>query len=363
MSRIQFAATVVASISVATLASAGGVERSTQSLSILFEDGDYVQFGVRNVDPSLTGTFAGTTPSGDMAPSYTSANVGFKKQVSDAWSYAFIFDQSNGADVAYPASPGYPFAGVNATLDVFDITGVVKYRMPSNVSVYGGLRLQTLSADLDGLPIATGPLAPSAYSLGVDTNRELGYVLGVAYEKPEIALRVALTYNSEFEHSLASTETFTPGPTFTGDFTTTLPQSVNLEFQSGVAEDTLVFGSVRWVDWSEFDISPPTLPAPLIDYQSDYTTYTLGVGRRFNDTWSGAVSISHEPASGDIQGNLAPRDGFTSLSLAGTYTFENIELSGGVSFIELGDATTQTIGAEFADNSAVGVGFRVGISF
>ena len=28
----------------------------------------------------------------------------------------------------------------------------------------------------------------------------------------------------------------------------TLPQSVNLDFQTGVAADTLVFGSVRWVD-------------------------------------------------------------------------------------------------------------------
>jgi hypothetical protein len=39
-----------------------------------------------------------------------------------------------------------------------------------------------------------------------------------------------------------------------------------------------------------------------------------------------------------------------------------VELSGGVRFVRVGDATTRA-GFEFADNSVVGVGFKVGYNF
>jgi len=38
----------------------------------------------------------------------------------------------------------------------------------------------------------------------------------------------------------------------TGTTNTTLPQSIKLAVQSGIATDTLVFGSVRWVDHDVF---------------------------------------------------------------------------------------------------------------
>jgi len=34
------------------------------------------------------------------------------------------------------------------------------------------------------------------------------------------------------------------------------PQSVNLDFQSGIMADTIAFGNVRWVQWSKFAIRP-----------------------------------------------------------------------------------------------------------
>ena len=37
------------------------------------------------------------------------------------------------------------------------------------------------------------------------------------------------------------------------------PQSVQLDFQTGVAPKTLVFGYVRWVDWTEFNVTPAAL--------------------------------------------------------------------------------------------------------
>ncbi|MBT8424043.1 MAG: hypothetical protein KJO67_03640, partial [Silicimonas sp.] len=172
------------------------------------------------------------------------------------------------------------------------------------------------------------------------------------------------TYTSEITHTLSSIENGAP----TGSFDSTVPQSVQLDFQTGVAADTLVFGSVRWVDWSEFQITPPGFALasgglPLAAYDSDYITYSLGVGRRFNDTWSGAVTLTHEPQSDDLQRNLGPTDGFTSVSVGATYTRDNMKITGGVRYVFIGDANTTTVGSSFTDNNAIGVGLKVGYSF
>ena len=138
---------------------------------------------------------------------------------------------------------------------------------------------------------------------------------------------------------------------------------MNLEFQSGIAEDTLLFGSVRWVEWTEFNISPASFPAnPLVFYADDRTTYTLGLGRRLNETWSLLGSVSYEENTGSATGNLGPTDGFTSVALGAVYTQDNMKITGGVRYIDIGEATT-TVGANFDDNSAIAAGVRVGWSF
>jgi long-subunit fatty acid transport protein len=328
---------------------------------LLFEDGDYAEVSVSNSAPDVSGVVGGVLESGDMAPNYTSVRLGYKRAINDKLDLALIYDESIGADVNYAAGTGYPLAGLTAELNGFDVTGLLKYEVQPNISVYGGLRVQSLEATLNGLPV---PSVPAIYGLSVDRTTEIGYVLGAAYEKPEIALRVALTYNSAIDHGFDAQDSFNGSPNPPSNFTTTIPQSVNLEFQTGVAADTLVFGSVRWQDWSEFDITPPSLGgASLVDYDSDYTTFTLGVGRRFNENWSGAVTLGYEGASGDIVGNLGPVDGFRSIGVGATYTQDNWKITGGVRYVELGDATTQTVGGDFSDNSAIGVGVRVAYSY
>jgi long-subunit fatty acid transport protein len=354
--------TIPLSVSVLALmagaAGAAGIERTQQSVGLVFEPGRVLQFTLGTVNPSLTGTVAGgARSSGDMAPSYTSLTFGYKMAVGSRMDFALIYDQSLGADVDYTgADVGYPFRGVQAELNGSDLTAILRYRFDGGFSVYGGLRWQGIQAELSGLPV---PTVPAIYALDVERSSALGWLAGVAYERPDIALRVALTYNSEIDHDFDATERFNGTVVPAGGFTTTVPKSVNLEFQTGVAADTLVFGSIRWQEWSAFDITPAALGRPLIDYESDYFTYTLGVGRRFSEAWSGALTLAYEPASGDVQGNLAPRDGFLSVGLAATYRMDQTEITAGVRYIELGDATTQTIGAEFEGSDAVAFGLRV----
>lgn len=350
MKRFMLAATAIFA---ASGAYAGGVERSSQSVAILFEQGRYAELSFGRFDPSVSGVIGGVVSSGDMSGSYNSWSLGYKMDIGDRMAFAMILDQPIGADVAYPAATGYPLQGSTAKLSSSAITALLRYKFESNVSVYGGLRYETVHGEVS-LPIVGG------YLLDTNYDSELGYVVGVAWEKPEIAARVALTYNSAITHTLDSVE-FGAIP---GTFDTEVPQSVNLEFQTGIAKDTLLFGSIRWQEWSAFVINPPIYPLPtnLVDYSSNRVTYNLGIGRRFNENWAGAVTLGYEEPDGEITGNLGPTDGFKSIGLAATYTKDHMKITGGIRYVDIGDATA-SIGGVFTDNSGVGVGIKVGYTF
>lgn len=339
-----------------TAATAGGIDRSGQSIGAIFEDGKYVELSYGYVMPSVSGTVgAGTVSSGSMASDYSNVGLAFKTDLNDKVSLALIIDQPFGANVDYDdASPFYPIAGTSAEVNTTSITAVGRYKFNENLSIHFGPRY--LRADGHYSLIAGGvPQYASNYSSGDGT----GYVAGVAYERKDIAMRVALTYSSAIDLELDG-----DGAGGLGDLTATMPQSVNLEFQSGVAADTLVFGSVRWAEWSKGHITDAVY-GELVSWDDDVVTYTLGVGRKFSDSFSGAASIGYEKALGGTQSNLGPTDGYTSVSVGGTYTMTNgIELTGGVRYIMTGDATTSApISGDFADNSAVAIGLKVAYSF
>lgn len=358
---------VLLSVSVLALgtgsALAGGIERSTQSIAPIFESGQYLEFSAGNFSPSVSGVFGGVLSSGDMAGSQRSYSFAYKKDLNDKLDAALIVDQPVGADVNYPASSApYPFAGSNATVRSTAITGLLRYKLPSNFSIIGGLRAEAVKGNLQIIAPALTP-AFTNYQLDAERDWSLGYVVGVAWEKPEIAARVSLTYNSAIKHTLSTVETGLAPIALNGALDVEIPQSVNLEFQTGIAKDTLVFGSVRWVDWTAFNITPQYLNSAVVSNSDDTFSTTLGIGHRFNDHWSGAVMIGYEKTQGTPVGNLGPTDGYKSIGIAATYTVDNIKITGGVRYVDIGDATTSTIGSKFTDNDGVGVGIRVAYSF
>jgi len=368
---------------------AGGVERSAQSMAILFEEGNYVEFGLSHSRPSVSGEITvapGMTPqSGNMARSFTTYNLGIKGDLTDELSYAFIIDEPIGASVAYPTGTGYPIAGSNARIDSTALTGVLRYRFDGGFSAHAGIRAVRTQGQVElVLPVPNAPPGTNImYEMSTASDTAFGYLVGVAWERPEIAARVALTYNSRITHGFSSTES-TVFPTQMGPvtvpledgFRTTIPESLQLEFQTGVAEGTLVFGSLRYVRWTQFDISPTfyTRPAtqstppdgldrdPLVSYDRNSLTWNLGVGRQLNENWSGAVSVGYERKGGGELGNLGPTDGFLSLGLGVTYRDGPIMVAGGVQYRKLGGGRT-TLGADFDGNSAIGLGLRVGYRF
>ena len=369
----------IATATLATTASAGGIDRTPFTTSLLFEDGNRVEFSIGRVVPDVSGTqveiLGGALPgsvgadSGDVANDYTTYALGFKTQVNDRVALAFIIDQPIGASVAYN-DPAYAYGGpVQSTADVDSTaaTALAQYQITDAISVHGGVRaLQSKGS----VALFNG------YAMDTSRETDFGYLIGAAYEIPEYALRVALTYQSAITHDFASTEFIPPslgGPaTLGGNFEVEVPQSVLLEAQSGVAPDTLVFGSVRWTDWTAFQITPPNLGSTLVAYESDVWTFTAGVGRRFTDNWSGAVTASYEPSTQEFTSNLGPTDGQTSLGVAATYEMDSgLEVTGAARYVWVGDADTSVPGTggtgpalgEFRDNNAFGVGVRVAYSF
>jgi long-chain fatty acid transport protein len=340
----------------ASSAFAGGFERSGNPILFMFEKGNYVELTFGYVRPSVSGTVGGgAVSSGNAIESYTQLGFAIKTDLTEKISLGLQIDPSFGADVFYPGGTGYPIAGSNAELNGDSITLVGRYKFSENFSVHAGIKSVGLGGNLQ--VVGLGPIPPTSY----DTDRDIGYLAGVAYERPDIALRVALTYFSNTKHNLATTVQTPGGPAAGPTQLVELPQSLTLDFQSGVAANTLVFGSIRWADWTETALN---FPVPgLVSYDNDTYTLNLGVGRKFNDQWSGAVSVGYERTEGGLSPNLGPTDGYYSIGLGATYTVDNVKITGGIRYVDIGNATTSTIGAAFRDNDAVAVGLKVAYTF
>jgi long-chain fatty acid transport protein len=336
----------------ATSAFAGGFERSGNPVGFMFETGNYAELSFGYVEPSVSGNLvpAPTVSSGNVLESYSQVGFAIKTDVNEKISIGLQVDPTFGADIFYPTGTGYPIGGANAELNGDTVAVIGRYKFNDSFSAHVGLRSVGIGGNVGG-----GPLPNTNY----DTDRSLGYLVGAAFEKKEIALRVALTYQSSTDHTLTTrvNGALVPAAVFPQ---VELPQSLTLDFQSGVAANTLVFGSIRWVDWTETALNFPTA---LVNYDNDSITYNIGVGRKFNEQWSGAVSIGYEKSNGGIQSNLSPTDGYVSVGLGATYTTGNVKITGGVRYVDIGDATSLSGNGNFSGNSAVAVGLKVGYTF
>ena len=369
MKRYFGGATAAVSL-ISTLPAFGaGLERDNPSTRVFFEEGRYVELSFTSVNPDLEGT-GGFAPgpialngsTGDLFERYASIGAAYKADINDRLSYAFILDQPLGASTSYPGGGALPaasalYAGTDFDLSTYELTGALIYEALPGVSVYAGLRAQQFQAD------AAVPWN-GAYSIETDRSDGFGYMIGAAYERPEIALRVALTYHSAIEHDIAAVENsaLTGGADTNSTFMIEVPEALTLEFQTGVAENTLVFGSVRHADWSNFDITPNFFPSgALLQYTGDWTTYTLGVGQRLNENLSVFARGGFESSNDTVLTSLGPVDGRWSIGVGGTYTTGNVEITGGITYEELGE-TQNLLGTTFQDGSAIGIGFRIGMN-
>ena len=231
----------------------------------------------------------------------------------------------------------------------------------------GGLFYERLeynqSRDFRVLP--GNPLGAVAESrISVDSE-DIGFRIGAAYEIPDIALRASLMYRSETNHDVEGTFSDTPfqgifggralalgdaanqlataaanaqaggnaqlaaelaaqanalgsqameqgalaigagGQQNAGAFgSATLPQQIELSVRSGINPSTLLFGSVKWTEWSsiqQIDLNDTISNAPFTNFQGffeDGFTVTVGVGRKINEELSGSLAFTWDEGVG-----------------------------------------------------------------
>lgn len=364
----NYLATSAALALISGAASAGGIDRSGQGVNILFEEGTYVQMSYSHVSPDVNGSPPAGFPvaSTNVAQSYSYGSLGYKQKLTDRLDAAIIIDQPFGAHILYADGP-FSSAGplpynAMAEIDSHAITGLLQYNFDGGFSVHGGFRALTVSGVIDS----------GDGNLDANSDYNFGGILGVAYEKPDIALRVALTYSTAVDVDFSSTQALLLNalvPT-NPDFTVEFPESVNLDFQTGIAKDTLLFGSVRWVGWGGFNLTTPDATqgnTEWVNFDDDTVSYEIGIGRRINDKLSLAMTLGfEEPGSRPSTTALAPTTGSKSIGVGGTYqATEKLSISGGVRYVVPGDQYVNSAAGDilFEDSSAIAVGLRLGYSF
>lgn len=358
-------ATSISSVFLVQAAFAGGFDRNGQPIGLIFEEGNYAEISVSRTTADLSGTDVLGTDTGNVAEDFSSFSGGLKFDISDKLSFAIIYDEPWGADIQYPTTSTI-LGTTGATTDSSAITSLLRYKFSDNYSVHGGIRYQSISGTTQLGGLAYGVV--DGYTLNANKDSALGYVIGAAYEIPEKGVRVAITYNSEIEHELELVESLAGFGTFNTSSTTKTPQSVNLDLQSGISKNTVIFGSVRWAENSSISLIPPTLNSELIDFD-DSTTYTLGVGHSFDDNWAGSISYTYEGSDGSDQVSpLAPAYGFQSLNLSLQYQKDNLKVLGGLRYTMLGDTRPTTdspsgSAANFTDNDTLTFTLTVGHYF
>ncbi len=386
----RFTLAVVASFAATAAVNAQGLDRSGQDIDIIFEEGTYAElnFGVvrpqiEGEDGAVAGPFAGSQ-TGDVADNFFQGSVGFKQQVTPNLSFALIVDQPYGADVIYPdfnpvtGEGSILLGGTKALLNSNTFTGMARYRFDNGFGIHGGIRFEQISAQVNLSGLGYGDLL-NGYEVQLDGDYNFGWQVGASYEIPEIALRVAATYFSEIDHDFDTTETLTPtfallGITADGESTTDVetPEALNVSFQTGIAKDTLAFASFRYARYQNVLVTPEafgiaTGGASLvgIDIVRDFN---IGVGRQFTEKLAGSVSFNWSDGGPDtLVSPLAPSDGRWGVTVGASYDIdENLTVSGGVNYTELGDATATVGGTELTElegSEVFGFGFKIGYRF
>jgi long-subunit fatty acid transport protein len=346
---------------------AGGADITLMPTEMMFEKGNYLEVSSVKVSPNVTGTTV--APNLSMYPDYSANTLAFKFEVNDKVAVGFANYLSAGIYVDYRNS-GVIDAFVD--LSIRSRLLALKYQVNDNVSILGGWKYsKTSNASANVLKNPLGSLTiPSATGSAA--------ALGLAYEKPDIALRVSALYQSATKFDLPMTTAGHPqGAVSLVNGKAGLPKSMTIRFQSGIAKDTLVFGSAHRGDWLksqvEFDTDVNAAGNFIglqnkLDARSSFTTttaYTLGVGRKLSEKFAVSAAYGWEKGSGATGTSLlSTTDGKKSLSLGGKLTHGRMSLSIGYSRIKLGDYsyTPSTPDYVFSNNKASAIGVKLAFS-
>lgn len=405
--------TIATAVVSSNYALAGAIERSGQSIAAFLEPGNYVEASISGLVPKVKGT---VTPkfgnnhiaesTGEVTESFQFYNFALKAQVTDSISMGLLYDEPFGADSAYPLEKTTALSDANITTSAEvisrNLSFLVGFQPSINWNFYGGPVYQTneISTTLGGTSVAPN----NGYTFKFEQDSAIGLLAGLSYQIPEIALKASLTYRSEIDHESYAKETI--APTFQpissalglgNDEKTkvTTPQSINLDFQSGVAPNTLAFLNIRWVNWADITMRPYQFGKVseavtqmmlgnsggynLVEYYKDQYSINAGLARKFTDKWSGMFLAGWDSGVGSPIPSMGPVNGYWSTGVGFQYSPQsNYFMMGAVNYFKLDDVDVFTGNyvvpniekvepinkvAEFDENYAIGYMLKMGYRF
>ncbi|MGP5210095.1 OmpP1/FadL family transporter [Psychrobacter alimentarius] len=385
----------VATLSVISVANAAGLDRSGQDITAFLQDGTYAEAVYTYIDADVTGKDTSGNKIDDIAESYDFFRYGVKTDVNDTFSVGILYDEPFGAAADYSGNNNFvdqnPLSprngeGTNVEVRTESITGIIGAKLgeSKNFQVYGGPVAQRVKADVKLR--GTAYSAANGYSIHVSPDQDYGWIAGMAYSKPEIALKAALTYRSEIEHNAPASELYPfvanlpPALGLLTNRSDTIeiktPESVNFDFQTGINPTTLATAKVRWVPWSDFAIVPSlyndvsklstgdNTGLPLVDYDDDQWQVELGLAKRVAPALAISGTVGWDSGAGNPITSLGPIEGYYSAGLGAKYNFtENWAVSAGGKYLWFGDAKGQipnkTIVSDFESNDGFILGAKL----
>ncbi|OLF39349.1 outer membrane protein transport protein [Psychrobacter sp. Cmf 22.2] len=472
-------AVAIATLSVASVSSAAGLDRSGQDVTAFFQDGVYAESVYTYIDADVSGrdsannvpssnTYVEGGDTGDIAESYDFFRYGVKADINDTFSIGLLYDEPFGAAAEYTQGnfvaqgnqntsieqlTGNQFNGLTIGPEIQRLTGLannealtaqqrdaaavgarnlsiavaaaaaeagtagentnvevrsqsltgllgMKFGANKEFQVYGGPVAQRIESEVKLRGLAYGPA--TGYTSSSNPDMDYGWIAGMSYSKPEIALKAALTYRSEIDHDMNIAETYPlAGPLTQAEalrqgatpeqaaalgaaavnqsskYEITTPKSVNFDFQTGINPTTLATAKVRWVPWGDFKITPPLYNEVskanplyaedglnLVDYDDDQWQVELGLAKRLAPALAVSGTVGWDSGAGDPTTSLGPIEGYYSVGLGAKYNVTpEWAVSAGGKYLWFGDAQgalpTDKIVADFDDNDGYIVGVKL----
>jgi long-chain fatty acid transport protein len=302
-------------------AHAGGIERGGYDIDLLFDpapvaseaEATYVmpERKLKNAVDTSGGNLTVSSTAND-SESYWVPRIGVKAEVVKGVDCMVDYSQPWGAHTA-PGTWNGAYSNIETDINSNNYATTCSYKMDAGkgqLRFIGGVFYQEVYGFKESL---ITPAAPGAVGRVDLEGTGWGWRTGLAYEIPEIALRASLVYNSQVKlDNLSGTLDLSQigggTPAIYGN--ASMPDSVELKLQSGIAPGWLAFGSIKWVNWSVLQsipicsqdfkgLAPCTTVSPVpirltsldLMYRDGWTV-TSGIGHKFNEQWSGAAQIA-----------------------------------------------------------------------
>ena len=396
---------------------AAAMDRSGQSISAFLQPNNYFEAGISALSPDVAGKTKAGANINDMADDYHFPSAALKVQAAEKISFGLIYDQPFGAKATFDPTETTILGGTEVDVKTQSLSMIFGFQPIESLNFYGGGVYQRVKGELTLAGNETQFL--NGYNAVFKEGSSTGWLAGAAFQIPDIALKASITYRSEIDHDLTTTENPAVAKARLTGYAASIqpvqplqaaqinalagtinstdpsektrlstPQSVNLDFQTGIMADTVAFANIRWVNWEKTSIRPDKFNQiskvltqlqqkgnggfDLLQYQKDQWSVNAGVGRKLSEKWAGTASVGWDSGAGNPVTVLGPTEGYWNVGLGAQFSpTPSTFIAGGVKYFWLGDAkgqlasqagTTDYIGT-FDDNTAFAFGLKVGYKF